>query len=337
MKKIFQYSIILLGFLAFSSCEKALIDSEPATTNAAIFEQIWKFADEKYSFFEYKNVDWAAMKTKYQSRVSENMSQEEFLKVCDELLDNLKDGHVNIKTNFDRTRNWSFVLDYPVNFDKKLIERNYYKDKEKFVGPFEYFDFGNVAYVYYSAFGDDFSKENLDYIIAQAQGKKGIIIDIRDNLGGAASNVNLIAERFCKERVKLGESWRKSGAGHNDFVKSALYLDPNEEVTRFLDKPVVVLTNRQSYSAATFFPFTMKALPNVTLIGDTSGGGGGVPAFTELSNGWILRVSSTQTFDSKGFNIENGVLPTIKIDLDPAQALVGKDAILERALKFIRD
>lgn len=336
MKKTFQYSIILIAFLAFSSCEKALMDSEPATTNMSIFEQIWKFTDEKYSFFEYKNVDWTAMKAKYQSRINENMSPEELLKVCDELLDNLKDGHVNIKTKFDRTRSWDFVLNNPSNFDKKLIERSYYKDKEKYVGPFEYFDFGDVAYVYYNAFSADFSKDDLDYIMAQAKDKKGFIIDIRDNPGGSSDNVTLLAERFCKEKTKLGESWRKSGTGHNDFIKSTMYLNVNEDITRFLDKPVVVLTNRQSYSAASFFPFTMKALSNVTLIGDTTGGGGGVPAFTELSNGWILRVSSTQTFDNKGFNIENGIPPTIKIDLDPAQIQIGKDAILERALKFIR-
>lgn len=336
MKKIILYSIAFVAIFSFMACEKAFMEAEPATTKKAIFEQIWKFSDEKYSFFDYKKVDWKAVKTKYETRIKEDMTDEQFLAVCDEMLDNLKDGHVNIVTPFDRTRSWDFVLNSPTNFDKKLIERNYYKDKEQYIGSFEYMDFGDVAYVYYGSFSGDFSTADLDYIMDKAATKKGFIFDIRDNGGGAKDNVARIAERFCKEKTKLGEEWFKNGTTRDAFSKTTTYLTPNKDIKQFLDKPVVVLMNRQSYSAANFFPFTMKALPNVTLIGDTSGGGGGVPAFTELSNGWILRVSASQTFDNKGFNVENGIPPTIKVDMTKADSDKGIDTILERALKFIR-
>jgi C-terminal processing protease CtpA/Prc len=335
MNKSIIYSLFSFLILALTACEKAFMDDAPSNTNQAVFEQIWTFADEKYSFFDYKNVDWTAIKRKYQTRVNENMSDEDFLKVCDEMLDNLKDGHVNLETPFDYSRTWDFFLNYPVNFDKKIIERNYYKDKEQYVGPFEYMDFGDVAYIYYGAFSDNFSPEDLDYILEKAQSKKGVIFDIRDNPGGSKANVNLIASRFCKEKTNLGQEWFKNGKAHDAFRKTNISLSPSSK-KQFLDKPVVVLMNRQSYSAANFFPFTMKALPNVTLMGDTSGGGGGLPAFTELANGWILRVSSSQTFDNQGFNIENGVPPTIKVDMIKADMDKGIDTILERALKLVR-
>jgi Peptidase family S41/Tricorn protease C1 domain len=336
MKKSIIYSLSCFLLLSFTACEKAFMDETPANTKQAIFEQIWTFADEKYSFFDYKKVDWNAIKTQYQSRVKEDMSDEDFLKVCDEMLDNLKDGHVNIQTPFDRTRTWDFVLNNPSNFDKKLIERNYYKDKEQYVGAFEYMDFGDVAYIYYEAFSDDFTASDLDYIIDKAQNKKGLIIDIRDNGGGSKDNVTLLASRFCKTKTPIGEEWYKNGKARDAFRKTTVLLSPSTDGKQFLDKPVVVLMNRQSYSAANFFPFTMKALPNVTLIGDTSGGGGGIPAFTELANGWILRVSSSQTFDNQGFNIENGIPPKVKVDMLKTDADKGIDTILERALKFVR-
>ncbi|MDZ7878832.1 MAG: S41 family peptidase [Saprospiraceae bacterium] len=336
MKKLIIFSLFSALTFMMSSCEKAWMTTEPNTSKQAVFEQIWKFADEKYSFFDYKKIDWNALKTQYKSRVSESMSDEDFLKVCDEMLDNLKDGHVNIKTTFDRTRTWDWFLNAPPNFDKNIILRNYYKDKQQFIGGFEYMDFGDVAYVYYGSFSDDFSKANLDYIMEKAKGKKGFIIDIRDNGGGSKANVSAIAERFCREKTKIGQEWNKNGKAHNAFSKADAYLTPTAGITKFLDKPVVVLINQRSYSAANFFPFTMKALPNVTLMGDSSGGGGGIPTYTELSNGWTLRVSSSQTFDNQGFNIENGVPPTIKIDMTKADMDKGVDTILEAALKKIR-
>jgi len=35
----------------------------------------------------------------------------------------------------------------------------------------------------------------------------------------------------------------------------------------------------------------MRVNPNITLIGDRTGGGGGTPAFLELPTGWMYRFS----------------------------------------------
>jgi C-terminal processing protease CtpA/Prc len=80
----------------------------------------------------------------------------------------------------------------------------------------------------------------------------------------------------------------------------------------------------------------MKGLKNVTVVGGKTGGGGGLPTATELSNGWILRVSGSITLDRNGFNIENGVEPDVKIDMSKADIDKGKDSILEGGLRLIR-
>ena len=46
-----------------------------------------------------------------------------------------------------------------------------------------------------------------------------------------------------------------------------------------------------------------------------TGGGGGAPSYTELSNGWGLRVSATQTKDNDDYEIELGVIPTISVNM----------------------
>ena len=67
------------------------------------------------------------------------------------------------------------------------------------------------------------------------------------------------------------------------------YLEPTGK-RQFLG-PVAVLTNRRTFSAAESFVLAMRTLPQVTLVGDTTGGGSGNPLFREMPNGWSLSVS----------------------------------------------
>ncbi|MEM1215921.1 MAG: S41 family peptidase, partial [Bacteroidota bacterium] len=103
----------------------------------------------------------------------------------------------------------------------------------------------------------------------------------------------------------------------------------------WLDKPIVVLTNRLSYSATNFFAGFMSQLPQVTIIGDRSGGGGGIPVSYELPNGWKFRLSASRTYLLDGQDIETGIEPDIYQGTGPEDEIKGVDAIIERAKVFI--
>lgn len=79
----------------------------------------------------------------------------------------------------------------------------------------------------------------------------------------------------------------------------------------------------------------MKELPQVILIGDQTGGGGGIPVYGELSNGWTYRFSATQTIDLEGRQLEDGVLVDISIDQSPISTLRGEDNIITTALQVL--
>lgn len=100
-------------------------------------------------------------------------------------------------------------------------------------------------------------------------------------------------------------------------------------------KPVVVLVGRRTYSAANFCSAYLSTLSHVTLIGDRTGGGGGVPVSFELPNGWKFRLSATRTYLPDGTDIETGIEPDIYQATGYREALEGKDAIMERALDLI--
>ena len=64
-------------------------------------------------------------------------------------------------------------------------------------------------------------------------------------------------------------------------------------------RKVVVLTNRHSYSATNDFVNSMRCFPNVTLVGDKTGGGSGLPFSSELPNGWGVRFSASPHLDAQ--------------------------------------
>ncbi len=335
MKNNFLLPILWVFAASLTGCELLLFPEKSTADPVAVFEETWAFADRTYSFFEYKNIDWDAVHDRYRPLINADMTEVELFEVLADMLFELRDGHVNVSAPFDRSRNWTWFLNSPANFNYDLLERNYFQSKQRFVGPFVYFDFGDVAYVRYSSFSNGFTSEQMDFVINAANARKGLIIDMRDNGGGSLGNAFAIANRFSDNEVVALREQSKNGPGHEDFTALEDRKITPADGPKFL-KPVVLLTNRSCYSATNFFATMMLALPQVTSLGDTTGGGGGAPAFTELSNGWILRVSSTRTFTPDGFNVESGVAPDVHQDLTPEDEANGVDSMVEKALEILR-
>ena len=99
---------------------------------------------------------------------------------------------------------------------------------------------------------------------------------------------------------------------------------------------MVVLTNRHSYSATNYFANIMSRLPQVTLMGDQTGGGSGMPFTSELPNGWGVRFSACPILNAQKEHTEFGIAPHIRIDMDEADQIRGIDTIIETARSFLR-
>jgi hypothetical protein len=346
--KYISFVAIFLFILSLQSCY-IHDDSDIVDDAEGNFEMLWKICDEYYCYFDYKNIDWDSIHTVYKPRVHNGMSDDELFKVCADMLAELKDGHVNLYYDYNNSRYWKWHEDYPENYSERIVLENYLGNDYHRKNGFVYKVLPqNIGYMHYDSFTSNFSEDLLDHILTQFKDCKGVIVDIRSNGGGSITNVNKIACRFSKEdKVLCGYTLYKTGPGHNEFADTIPdYLehvsttisdiDNEGNIIKFL-KDVVVLSNRGVYSAANDFIRTMKVLDNVTIMGDRSGGGGGVPCNFDLPNGWYARLSTSPMLDVNGVHTEFGIDPTegYKIDMAPDAHITGKDAILDKAIEFL--
>ena len=160
--KFIKKILILTSLLVFSSCEDLILADEPANDPRTNFEFLWQEAKEKYSFFEYKNVDWDAIYDEYSPQVEDNMGQVALFNLLFEMLNELRDGHVNLISPFNTSR-FNFDLLGPQNIDFRLIRENYLGEDYYLTGPFQhdFLDDGQIGYIRYSSFSSFVS--NLDF------------------------------------------------------------------------------------------------------------------------------------------------------------------------------
>lgn len=334
MKKNISLLVTTLVLLVLGSCfhEDNYNNSKTKRDN---FELLWKIIDEEYCFFEYKDIDWDEVYTRYSDRISESMTNDALFTVLGEMLAELKDGHVNLYATHDVARYWKWYEDYPDNFDEK-IQRNYLGTNYSIASGIKYTILeDNIGYIYYASFSSSIGEGNLDQIISKMSICDGIIVDVRNNGGGILTNVDKIASRFFNKKTHVGYIKYKTGKGHNDFSSPyPRYIEASERLR--YQKKVVVLTNRRCFSATNDFVNAMTYAPNTTIIGDKTGGGSGLPFSSELPNGWSVRYSSSPMLNAQKEQIEFGIDPDIKVDMSESDIQKGIDSIIERARTYIK-
>lgn len=300
------------------------------------FEALWRIIDEQYCFLDYKQINWDSIYDVYAPQISDNMGSDALFEVLGNMLAELKDGHVNLYSASNTARYWDWYLDYPRNFSEAIVEQYLGRDY-RIGGGAEYTILeDNIGYIYYGDFSNGIGDGNLDEMLYYLSICNGLIIDVRQNGGGNLTTATKFAQRFTEEKTLTGYIMHKTGKGHSDFSDpEPIYIEPSDGVR--WQKPVVVLTNRHAYSATNDFVNSMNCFPNVTLIGDKTGGGSGLPFTSELPNGWGVRFSASPHLDANKQHIEFGIDPDVWVDMTDEDEDQGLDTIIETARKFLSE
>ena len=318
-----------------------ITEDVPDNTPQGNFEALWKIIDTKYCFLDYKNkeygLDWNEIHRRYQNRLTDDMTNKQLFQVLAEMLNELRDGHVNLMTYHETSQYREWYDQYPTNF-VDTIQRIYLGKDYKAIGGIKYQILeDNIGYIYYGSFSNAIGESNLDEVLNELSICDGLILDIRNNGGGLLTMSDRIASRFTNKKVLTGYLCYKTGPGHNDFSRpEPIYVEPATDRVRW-QKPVAVLTNRHAFSSANDFVSKMKVMPQATIIGDKTGGGSGLPFSSELPNGWSVRFSASPLYDADMNHTEFGIEPDIKVSMSTEDMSNGKDTIIETERKLLKE
>lgn len=299
------------------------------------FEAMWRIIDEKYCFLDEKGIDWDSVHAVYQPQfaameVSSWDSNYVYFSRMAEVINLLQDGHINLYSYFDVSSCRSWYEGYPDNFRSDLITRRYLTDYHRAGGlSYQRIHGDTIGYIYYGSFSNGFSDANIIAVLNHFRDCRGIVLDVRNNGGGDMTYAYKLAAPFFSRDTVVGYWQHKSGRGHSDF--SELQPMRLEDAKGYWPRPVVVLCNRHSYSAANFFVSIMRYADNSLVLGGVSGGGGGMPMSYELPNGWLIRFSSVRMYDRDHQSIEPGIRPDGEVTLVSDD----QDDIIETAVRII--
>lgn len=299
------------------------------------FDTLWTRFNDVYPSFAYKQVDWPAQRERLRPRAARARTQDELVVVLREMLAPLRDRHVWLVDprgmvvptyqpatlpNFDRGR-WTSAM-RAVGYTARP-------------GSLGDATIGGYAYLYLGSWRPPVDIETLDLMLQRAREAPGLIIDVRTNAGGSDQTALAFAGRFTT---------RPFAASYVEIRTDPRVTDLEMPLARSVGprgpfqftRPVVVISGRGGLSATESFVAAMRTLPQVTVIGDTTGGASGNPGTYPLGNGWQFTVPRWLEFAPDRQPIEGrGIAPQIAIPWHPSQYDSTRDPLIDAAVGLL--
>ncbi len=169
---------------------------------------------------------------------------------------------------------------------------------------------GGIGLVQIKNFNANCASETIKAIEdLQKQGATRFIFDVRNNGGG-----------YADEMVKLLDYLLPAG----DLFRTVDYTGKEEVKTSdssYLDAPMVVLVNGNSYSAAEFFAAALSEYDAAKIVGEQTSGKGYFQVTYELQDGSAVALSIGKYYTPKGNSLEGvGITPDVAVPVDDQTA-----------------
>jgi len=184
----------------------------------------------------------------------------------------------------------------------------------------------DIAYIQYIGFQEK-GAQKLDEEIQKLidSGAKGIIFDLRNNLGGVLDDAVNVSDLFLDEGLIVSVKGRSG----SEEISSNYYAKKG----KYTKIPLVVLINGYSASASEVVAGALKDSERAILIGEKSFGKGTVQVLKELTDGSGIKFTTAKYYLPSGSSVEGkGLHPDIIVEWDPDSE---KDVQLEKAIEEI--
>lgn len=186
---------------------------------------------------------------------------------------------------------------------------------------------GKIGYMRITEF-DDVTTKQFEQALEelQAQGMKGLTVDLRSNPGGSLKTVCEILDRILpKGTIVYTED--KNG-------KRETYTSDDKRQLRI---PMTVLVDGRSASASEIFAGAVQDYGAATLVGTKTYGKGVVQQIFDLRDGTALKLTISEYFTPKGRSINGkGIAPDVEVKYEPDEKNPEADNQLDKALEILR-
>jgi carboxyl-terminal processing protease len=327
----------------------------PNSDPISVFDAAVKTLDAHYAFFGQRSIDWSQAVETARATVTSKTSDLSLFRTISRLLSGFRDSHVSLEgTVGDDEIEYEPAAqmasrraaaskpsaspdaagDWPGYWNPAVVEEllgdtaETALDGEMTYGLID----GDIGYLSIKSMSG-YSHREADRATEKAlklfRGAKAVIIDISLNDGGYDMSAKRIAGHFAKDR-ELAYS-KYAGDSKVAVEPQSNYLEPRGD--NYFAGPVYVLTSETTVSAAEIFVMAMRALPNVTQIGETTDGSLSDILTKPLPNGWSLSLSNEVYLDSNGAAWEGkGIPPKIAFDVTAKNHASDQDIAAARQL-----
>lgn len=294
------------------------------------FDVFWGAFDQQYPYFQYKQYDWDSVRSALAPQVARVQSQDRLIALFKEAVQPLRDRHITFTTPgglIQGTYTPTAAVNWSQSAWQAIVSASGWVPKNNW----GYARIGGVPYIAIGGWNSArFNVAEFDAALATFRNDSVLIIDVRTNGGGNDTLATQVAGRFTSVAVVAEYTQSRTGPAPGLTAPQQRSLTPRGPWT--FQGRVALLVGRGCLSSNESFVSMMRELPNVTVIGDTTGGASGNPGSVALGGGWSVMVPRTIFQTAQHQIIEwQGIPPDTVVPWRADLALAGRDTVIEFA------
>lgn len=164
-------------------------------------------------------------------------------------------------------------------------------------------------------------------LFAAANGKDGLVIDVRDNGGGFTTDILLASLTAPRHAYTIPRGAERDGVPFDAYPR-------DRRLIYGWNRPINVLINENSFSNAEIFAHAIKTTGRGALVGTQTFGGVISTGAFSLIDGTIVRRPFRGWYLTDDQDMEsNGAMPDVPVAVTPADEAAGRDPQLEAAVE----
>ena len=185
---------------------------------------------------------------------------------------------------------------------------------------------GKLGYLHIRSMGPASVRDFERDLYAAAHGKKGLIVDVRDNGGGSTADILLASLTAPRHAWTVPRGPDPASVPNDSYPR-------DRRLIYGWTRPINVLINQNSFSNAEIFAHAIKTIGRGKLIGTPTFGGVISTGATTLIDGTTVRLPGRGWYLPTGVDMENnGAEPDVSVPQTPEDEIAGRDRQLEAAV-----